>query len=153
MSKTVEELLKPRYKVINTWPGMAAEPFELDQIVNLEQHEEHFIHTPLRHLPESYMREDFFKTFPHLFKKLEWHQERHIEDLPLYLKDKDRIWKLKGWVTDMIGSPYPINFVDKEGDTDQFCSIAWHFRKDRMMPATEEEYNNYKSKKDGTVNG
>lgn len=87
---STEELLKPRYKVIATWPGMHAEPFHLGQIISLQPYEDEdykgFIHIPIKHIPGSFMREGFFSGYPHLFKKMEWFEERTIEEMPEYVK-------------------------------------------------------------------
>lgn len=97
------ELLFPRYKVTALWPGMEAEPFRLEQMVTLRPHKddegECFIHIPDKHIPGSYMRQGFFDKYPHLFKKLEWWEERAIEDMPEYLNCPSRkmFFKVESW--------------------------------------------------------
>lgn len=100
---STENLLLPRYKVIATWPGMHAEPFHLGQIISLQPYEDEdykgFIHIPIKHIPGSFMREGFFSGYPHLFKKLEWWEERAIDDMPEYLSCPSRkmFFKVESW--------------------------------------------------------
>lgn len=70
---TIEQLLQPRYKVIEEYPNS---PFEIDDIFFVNQDEE-YINPPIGIQPFKY---------PHLFKKLSWWEGRDIEDMPKYLK-------------------------------------------------------------------
>lgn len=87
---TPEELLRPRYKVVATWPCMQLEPFRLGQIVTLQPHKEEdaegFIYMPYMHKPGKFMWQSFFTLFPHLFKELQWWEERKPEEMPEYVK-------------------------------------------------------------------
>jgi hypothetical protein len=65
-----EMLLKPRWKVIAEWPGM--EIFSVGDITDL-----HVVHVgSLGYRPDG---------FPHLFKKLEWWEERKPKEMPEYI--------------------------------------------------------------------
>lgn len=147
MSKTVEELLLPRYKVVSPWPCMELEPFHVGQIVTLQKHPtdegEGFIHIPIKHIPDSYMRQAFFENYPHLFNKLEWWLHRDPKEMPEYIKwpDTGMVAKVTRYQVDDNAS-WGVFFLD-----DDFSYHLMH-----AMPATEEEYNNYKAKKDGKVN-
>jgi len=64
---TVEELLMPRYKVIADYPSS---PYYVGEIKdrlgdNVAAH---------------------FAKYPHLFRKLNWWEERKVEDMPEYVK-------------------------------------------------------------------
>lgn len=91
---STNELLLPRYKVIAIWPGMHLEPFRLHEIVTLQYHTEEegedkaegFVYIPYKHKPKNFMWESFFTLFPHLFKKMEWWEERKSEEMPMYVK-------------------------------------------------------------------
>jgi hypothetical protein len=83
--------------------------------------------------------EDFYQSYPHLFQKLEWWQERNLEELPKYIKymigDKNgavykiESWNLlKGYALCERGEDYPL-YLMKKG----------------VLPATKEEYDLYKS--------
>lgn len=147
------ELLYPRYKVIAPWPGMEAEPFRLEQIVTLRPHKddegECFIHIPDKHMPGSYMRRGFFDKFPHLFKKLEWWEERKIEEMPEYIKftNSGRVFKISKW-SKCIGGWNMHNEVDGKDVTDCYASIEWHFQKEKSAPATLAEYEQYINQKE-----
>lgn len=81
------DLLAPRFKVIDKYPGMEVEPFHLGQIITLTMHEsDGWIHIPVKHIPGSYMRIGFFTNSPNLFQPLHWADERKIEDMPEYVK-------------------------------------------------------------------
>jgi len=82
---TKEELLKPRYKVIALFPLC---DLKLGDIISFE--------TP--HVPvASYcalngnqikyaVPEETIKDYPHLFKPLQWWEDRNLADLPEYVK-------------------------------------------------------------------
>lgn len=88
--KTVEELLRPRYKVSDKWPGMHTEPFHVGQIITLQPHKEEdadgFIYIPDKHMPRSFMWQSFFDLYKNLFQPLPWWSEREISDMPEYVK-------------------------------------------------------------------
>lgn len=129
---SVEELLKPRYKVIAEWPEST---FEIGQIITKSD------------LVEDWLQTDNFlhgfklsavEKYPHLFKKLEWWEERKLEDMPKYVRwdykpgcdgahMKNLIAKVDGWVQASYG-------VISQGQT-----TSSHF----WLPATEQEYNDY----------
>src|SRR5678815_6192710 len=69
-----EELLKPRYKVIADMPLLR---FKIGDI-----HNAHFIPINIWD-KETYVRLDIY---PHLFRKLEWWEERQPEEVPAYIK-------------------------------------------------------------------
>ena len=68
-----DALLAPRYKVIAEWPDMS-EDFEIGKILN-GQAVYATEHCKVR-----------MSAFPHLFKKLEWWEERKVEEMPEYVK-------------------------------------------------------------------
>lgn len=73
---TVEDLMKPRYKVIADFPG---NQWKVGQI--LLKNDKVF-------KGDGYSEEYKLEHFPHLFKKLEWFEERKTEDMPEYVKPK-----------------------------------------------------------------
>ena len=75
---TSEELLKPRYKIIAAIPFKEEEDFwRVGEILD-------------RNWGWHGDDEDGFKyhisDYPHLFKKLEWWEERKVEEMPEYVK-------------------------------------------------------------------
>src|SRR5690242_15646600 len=148
---TPEELLRPRYKVIAIWPGMHIEPFRLNEIVTLQYYTEEegedkaegFVYIPYKHKPKNFMWESFFTLFPHLFKKLEWYEERKTEEMPEYVKwdynpktdnedVKGLVEKVIKWVQDCHGVVTSGSMV--------IATCHW-------LPATAAEYEQYINKK------
>ncbi len=125
---TPEELLIPRYKVIADYPGNEIKVGKVFE--------------PNTDWPESYL-----KKYPHLFRKLEWWEERELGDMPGYVK----------WVEYM-----PINkqkLLPERGMIELAKSIMWGnsirfevqsqiniISAEYFLPSTETEYLKYKSK-------
>lgn len=144
---TKEELLRPRYKVIAKWPGMEAEPFHFDQIITLQRHVSEdgneFIHVPIKHMPNSYMRQGFFDNYPHLFQPLQWWEERKPEDMPEYVKGDEAVFKAvwrEGAITENGKQPMRMVIDEGYGDWQVISNVMCHFES-----ATEEEYIQYKN--------
>ena len=69
---TTEELLRPRYLVINLWPFYC--PYKIDHVI---------------HKADNLEGKQFFDTvhlYPHLFRPLEWWEMRTEDDMPKYVK-------------------------------------------------------------------
>jgi hypothetical protein len=66
---TTEDLMKPRYKVIALWPNTE---YKIGSILQPD----YFIEKTIK----------FCETYPHLFRKLEWWEDRDEKDMPLYLR-------------------------------------------------------------------
>lgn len=130
---TVEDLLKPRYKVIADFPMSICKVGEI-----LEPQGKYF---PV--IEGGYWNIEIYK-YPHLFKKLEWWEEREESDMPEYVKviaevpywriRKDtihplrRIYNYKGnWVVDL---------KNKENTSFKWIKISF------VQPATKEEFEN-----------
>jgi hypothetical protein len=81
---TKEELLRPRYKVINIWPDMDKMALCQGEIITLDKQ---FVNKQacIRR-GDSTLYDAFFDNYPHLFQPLEWWEERAPEDMPKYLK-------------------------------------------------------------------
>lgn len=113
---TREELLKPRYKVTADYPGS---PYHKDLILEFNQQGQ-----PLSE--KGWCRQ--FDTYPHLFRKLEWWEERGLGEMPEYIKYWD------------ISLNFPVDRVCR-GDEAPFNS--YKFTADNFQPATKEEYEYY----------
>jgi hypothetical protein len=117
----VQELLKPRYKVIAEWPGgdylqgdifiMGADEdgTMLDKI--------HFVF------------EHTCKKYPHLFKPLQWWEERKESEMPEYVK---------------LNTNHPKTYqVKKLSEFDDYIILRF------WLPATKAEYLTYKQQSNG----
>ena len=124
---TVEELLKPRWKVIADYPKSL---YHVGDILNGGWRSEDLI----------YCDHDGprWSHYPHLFKKLEWWEERKPEDMPQYLKDTVKGLGIIRADKIEVGKPnypaftYLISSDLKMGGTKYLRNY---------IPATEEEYN------------
>lgn len=140
---TVEELLKTRYKVIADWPGRATSfgsPMAVGAIIELSEITENgnpydFIRqsgNKYSWKSENGMKvvgEKFFDSYPHLFRKLHWSEEREESDMPEYLKHENS------------GSVSKAAKIQSSG---WFSYDGKHFAPiDGYIPATHEEYLSY----------
>ncbi len=75
---SIDELLKNRIKVITPFPGIQNFGYKVDDI-----------------LVCSNMLFEEYAKYPHLFKKLEWWEDREEKDMPEYLKCEGVIRKFK----------------------------------------------------------
>lgn len=132
---TNEQLFKPRYKVIIDYPDRA---FEMDLALEYNPVDSCFENSKASGQtiePEKY---------PKVFQKLFWFEARKTEDMPQYLKIENRIWKIKRWKKTIFELDWsPVNEIDRDGETENFAGICWHFSKNNSFPATEEEYLTY----------
>ncbi len=85
-----------------------------------------------------------WEKYTHLFQPLPWYAERKKSEMPEFIKCDERVWKIKEWRTDIVGRFFPMNEVDKEGESENFANIKWHFRKEKFVPCTKEEYEQWK---------
>ena len=121
---TTEELMQPRYKVIADYPGNHQRIGHIYTVIGDEESIKNWC-----------SNKDYY---PHLFKKLEWWEEREEKDLPKYVK---------GRVSFMVAKLNRIDFED---------SSEWIFYLDdahipyschHWFPATREEYEQYQQSK------
>ena len=120
---TTEQLMQPRYKVINTWPRSG---FPVGLV---------FEGTILTDLCKSTIKCD---QFPHLFKRLEWWEERKPDDMPEYVKNNNgEVMKVTKWEAHL-------TVVIFEPPTDN----GWNqcYTKD-ILPATLQQYTEYINQK------
>ena len=132
---TVEQLLKPRYKVVDDYPFSY---YDKDSVLLFEFY----------HAKDGIVN---FCEYPHLFRKLEWWEERKVEDMPEYLKfcddrnstmsigddEEPEVHKVKRqWATSL-------DTHWRYGNKDCFIS-EWHntqYSYGAFEPATKQEYN------------
>lgn len=128
-----EELMKPRYKVIADYPKSL---YHVGDIINAGSTGEDCIYCD-REGPRM-------RHYPHLFKKLEWWQDRAPEDMPEYVKEGEFVFKAiwtEGAVTENGKQPMRMKLNDGYGDWQVISNVMCHFE-----PATEAEYNSYINK-------
>ncbi len=127
-----ETLMLPRYKVIADWPGVAGEVIA-GQILTLD---DEFV-DDLYWVGGEPFTEDKLKDYPHLFKKLEWWEERSPEEMPKFVKC------IMG---NCIGRFYKVAAPSQNGRVWHNDNEIehWHLTSYAKfyIPITEEEYNN-----------
>lgn len=131
--KTVEELLKPRYKVIADYPKSI---YNVGVIINAGTTSEDCIYCD-REGPRM-------RHYPHLFQPLPWWSDRSVEDMPQFVKSIKQeydhgvavgnIIKVKEWVL-LSETMYVIQSKTRE------------YHPSCFVPATREEYELYKQQK------
>lgn len=135
-----EELLVPRYKVIADY---FYNPYKVGDIITV-MYDDRSVHlTTTRYRDEfgemvgqqNYMHPDELKKFPHLFKKLEWWEERKPEEMPTYVK-----WE-SGKVSKVITWKVGCDFC-KVIDHTYFVSTAF------FTPSTQAEQKQYINQKE-----
>lgn len=111
---TPEELLSPRYKIIADYPNSL---YKLGQII---------------HERDNLEGATFFKTtihkYPHIFKKLEWWEDRFKGDMPIYVMN----------IAD--NTKFKLVDIHRDRDCAFLKGFGWHNLTD-LTPITEEEYN------------
>lgn len=128
-----EELLKPRYKVIADYPNS---PYTVGDVYKFKK--------KLRN--SFYEKENGFSPanlyapdqYPHLFRKLEWWEERNETDLPQYVKHGQNGKPRK------VVRIYRENIIEFEGGRTRRLN-------EKYLPSTLEEYTNYSGIKNAPI--
>ncbi len=137
---TNEELMQPRYKVIERWPDMHMLKFFTDQIITLNQKEgsQWFIDMGKTKPYDNYY-DAYFEGYPHLFKKLEWWEEREPDDMPDYVKGESEVYKVLSNPTGITDVVYAKWILPHNKNAMRLLSLS------KTVPATEEEYLAYQN--------
>lgn len=140
MSKTVEELLKPRFQVKAYWPDC---PFTVGDILvpDFEEPDQYVVEG--RGL-KSPILNDSPTRWPHLFKELKWHEHRTLEQLKSirYMK----VIEYEGYW--LVGDIVPVRDIEfKNNGTLYGFRLNSHLHQvHKVVPATDAEYEAFKSK-------
>lgn len=135
---TVEQLMQPRYKVINGYPHS---PFNIGQIL--------FKVKPLYGLDyiatfdgQQNIDNSWVTQYPHIFQKLQWYEERKIEDMPEYVKhvNSGQVKKVTKYLLGQFGNSFYSGEIEKRG---KYKGTEISYKLNGCEPATEEEYNQF----------
>lgn len=112
----IKQLLTNRFKIIADYP---LAPGPVGSIITMSIH-------PKFDDSEGYL------SFPHLFKKLEWWEERVLAEMPLYVKNTKtkEVYRLMGCEPSILGLYARLRIGDRV-TTEEFKTL---------IPATQEEY-------------
>jgi hypothetical protein len=86
---------------------------------------------------------NFFSVFPHLFRRMEWHEERELSDMPEYIKQSkgNGVYRCK-WL--VINNTICAHIKDLDPVT---RGAGWSekpiYSMSDFLPATPEEYQDY----------
>lgn len=133
MPLSVEELLKPRYKVIALWPNCK---FSIGDIL-----------TFVKEVAQTYDMwvdnngqfhySNIYGNYPHLFQKLHWAEERELGELPEYVKFNNQFcYKVIEW--GKLGFAKCWDEINQEETT--LCFIM-----NLTVPCTKQDYDLYQS--------
>lgn len=108
---TTEELLVPRYLIINDYPNNTFG--KIGDIIT----------------PQSFESEDNFydwklNEYPHLFHELNWIEHRNPNELPDYIEHEDLIYEVFSWREDRV-------------IVQDWC---FYYKVDDILPSTKEEF-------------
>lgn len=130
---TTEDLLKPRYRVIADWPGVAGK-VNVGDIFTPDPEDEGMFW-----IDGEPFQEDKLLDYPHLFRKLEWWEERPEGELPQYLKSISVALSMKiGEVCKVRKYAADIKKAGVFLEGKSFSRLI-----ETMVPSDEEEYNQY----------
>ena len=124
---TVEQLLQPRFKCIADYPKSI---YKVGEIFNCGGMSEDLLYCD-KDGPRM-------SDYPHLFKRLNWWEEREIEDMPRYIKCNVRSYRTVFKVSEYIkigDSSIEITHTDPNIPSSW---VAWE-----PQVATEQEYLDY----------
>lgn len=130
-----ETLLRNRVILLNDYPRCSYKKGSVF-IKTFHPDNETFYWELLDHTND--MQFDWPERYPHLFRKLQWWEERAESELPEYVKFyeplpiKESIWKVHEW---RFGLKHPLIKTD--------CDIVWRELSIMDLPATEKEYFEY----------
>lgn len=139
---TPDELLKPRYKVIADYPNSRFKIGDIlfKYIYPSSESIYTYVTNPEIPLKGTSLSPEYVEKMNHLFKPLQWWEDRKAEDMPGYVKDERGVFKVKEWhlhlasnVTVYIDSTIHAGYVD--------CTECPLYSDPE--PATEAEYITY----------
>lgn len=121
---TKEELLKPRWKVIANFPYTY---YKVGEIIG----------DTFRLTCEDYIKHNC-SEYPAIFQKLEWYEEKQLEQLPLYIRKTSTgdIYKVIDWF-----KPSTFVCISLNEDGNRYYQLARWFE-----PATKQEYEEWSTK-------
>jgi hypothetical protein len=133
---TIEQLLRPRYKIIADYPG---NPYEIGRIISFDRQRMIIMETESCVLLAPV---EGFDSYPHLFELAHWSEGRTKEEFPEYVAfapkfKAEEIYKVEQLHTTEKGF---VQSILCEGEIVPYSPGIYH------RPATQEEYEAYKKR-------
>lgn len=128
MKESIEDLLKPRYKVIADWPGATV---KVGDVISYNEFDVHVVLAGR----EPYLISDY----PHLFKRLEWWEERSEDEMAEYVKTDGIVFKVEQY--EHLGYDDAVAWFVKGSTYAGSCLRA------SVLPATQAEYESFINQK------
>ena len=133
-----ENFMMPRYKLIEDYPNSE---FRVGDVLEFK-HIHPYPNYSLKFGVDKIVFPEYIDDFPHLFKKLQWWEDRNPEEMPKYLK-------MISYIKPCTNNPE--NFELKKGQVfkpgkfsiNSFEIGHWIFSTQLTIPATKEEYESY----------
>lgn len=127
----IAKLMQPRFKVIADYPES---PFEINSIFTADDY---------KLTEESSFVDIEFREYPHLFRELQWWEDRKEDEMPEYVKvidvsylpQSNTVFKIIRWEIDEIGQMKGYYSNDK-------AALAQY-----LLVATSSEYTTYNKTK------
>ena len=139
----VKELIMPRFEVIAEYPNCEFKKGET--LVRIKNATNDWYHKEIYASTAGILLSDLEK-YPHLFKKLNWWENRKEEEMPKYLKHRMQVdsenWaydKIEGWDMRCL-----VGWLDEEEM--KCCSLLSWSPEQGYFPAKKEDYENYIAK-------
>lgn len=139
----IANLLKPRYKVIADYPKC---PFVVGQLLSQDMESVGEIFVDISEVNETnkdrnWIGPDQIGKYPHLFRELQWWEEREEKDMPMYVTVRGEVYKVKEWDMGMV-TPVEVFINPKihKGYIDSCTECPLY---GDILPATEKQYSEY----------
>ncbi len=142
---TIEELMKPRYKVVDSFPFNKF--YKVGDILTDDGK------TVVTNQDGEVMFACEFNNYPNVFQSLEWWEERKIEDMPKYLKQTGMVdgadEPIPDWYLKVKKHFNAGNGEWRDDSIHIFCiercerTMGTNMRYSGFEPATEQEYTTY----------
>lgn len=120
MALEKKDLLKDRIKVTTPFLGMQSEGYEVNMIFT----------------PSSIYEAKYPKLYPANFKRLSWWEERKIEDMPEYVKNDKKVFKVSEWTR--YETQYSGKVILSEVSWVYIGTVTY-----KLQPANESDYQQY----------
>lgn len=132
--KTKEELMQPRFKVINKYPLSCLEVGEVFEFIDGVCNRKIAVG-----MPKKINNHAWCEQYPAIFRPMQWYEDRKVEDMPEYVLYKDET-----------SSRYGIHrVVNYDRIKAGYITMDWgNSTAPNFLPATEQDFKTFKQNND-----